>query len=163
MEFDRLLHLFRELERHRVEYVLVGGVALNIQGIVRATEDVDLFVRPDEENIARLLDSLRAVWDDPAIGDISAADLIGDYPTVRYGPPDEDFVVDLMARLGTAFRFEDLAAETIAIEGTRVRVATPRTLYRMKRATLRPIDRADAAVLAEKFALGADADAGDEV
>ena len=31
-----------------------AGMALNIHGLVRATEDVDLFVRPDRENIERL-------------------------------------------------------------------------------------------------------------
>jgi hypothetical protein len=35
-----------------------------------------------------------------------------------------------------------------------VRVATPRMLYRMKRHTVRPIDRADAEALREKFDLG---------
>ena len=40
------------------------------------------------------------------------------------------------------------------VEGVPVRVATPATLYRMKKDTLRPIDRADAAALREKFRLG---------
>ena len=43
MNFDALLGA---LHRDRVEYVLVGGVALNLHGIVRATEDVDFFVDP---------------------------------------------------------------------------------------------------------------------
>lgn len=40
--------------------------------------------------------------------------------------------------------------------GVRARVATPRMLYRMKRGTVRPIDRADAADLKAKFALAED-------
>jgi hypothetical protein len=39
----------------------------------------------------------------------------------------------------------------VVIEGVPVRLATPSTLYRMKRDTVRPIDRADAAALRERF------------
>jgi len=153
MDFDKLLALLRAFEHEGVAYVLVGGAALNLHGIIRATEDIDLFVRSDAGNVARLRRALRSVWDDPEIERITADDLSGDYPTVRYGPPGEDFVVDFLSRLGSAFHFEDLDAETVEVEGTRVRVATPATLYRMKKDTLRAIDRADALVLKEKFDL----------
>jgi hypothetical protein len=66
------------------------------------------------------------------------------------------FVIDLMARLGTAFAYEDLEFETVSMEGVPVRVATVRTLYRMKKGTTRPIDQADAAALREKFGLEED-------
>ena len=153
MDFEKFLLLLRELEQHQVEYVLIGGVALNLHGIVRATEDIDLFVRPNEENIERVRQALRAIWADPDVEQITATDLAGEYPTVRYGPPDEEFVIDFLSRLGSAFQFDDIQAETIDIEGTRVKLATPLMLYRMKRNTVRLIDRADAVALREKFNL----------
>jgi hypothetical protein len=153
MDFEKFLLLLREFERHQVDYALIGGVALNLHGIVRATEDIDLFVRPDEANVERLRQALRAVWPDPDIEQITAADLAGEYPTVRYGPPAEEFVIDLLSRLGSVFQFDDIQTETIDIEGVRVRLATPAMLYRMKRDTIRPIDRADAVALREKFGL----------
>lgn len=88
--------------------------------------------------------SLRAVWADPEVDRITAADLAGNYPTVRYGPPDEDLLVDIPSRLGVAFSFDDIEAEMLVIDGIPVRVATPAMLFRMKRGTIRPIDRADA-------------------
>jgi hypothetical protein len=153
MDFDKFLEVLRALAREGVDYVLVGAVALGIHGLVRATEDVDLFIRPDGENVERLKRALRSVWDDPEIAGITAQDLAGEYPTVRYGPPGEGFVIDLLSRLGSAFAFEDLEAETVSLEGVPARVATPATLYRMKKGTVRPIDRADAAALREKFRL----------
>lgn len=153
MDFDKFLEVLRALAREGVDYVLVGAVALGVHGIVRATEDVDLFVRPDGENVERLKRALRSVWDDPDIAGITADDLAGEYPTVRYGPPGEGFVIDLLSRLGSAFAFEDLESEMVSVEGVPARVATPATLYRMKRGTLRPIDQADAAALREKFGL----------
>ncbi len=38
----------------KVEYAVVGGVAVNAHGYVRATHDLDLFIRPTEENARRL-------------------------------------------------------------------------------------------------------------
>jgi hypothetical protein len=46
------------LNRHRVRYLLAGGVAANLHGSVRATKDVDLLVPRDPRNMARLLDAL---------------------------------------------------------------------------------------------------------
>jgi hypothetical protein len=151
MDFERFLSLLREFEQHQVDYVLVGGIALNLHGIIRATEDIDLFVRPEADNIQRLKRALRAVWDDPDIDQITSEDLAGEYPTIRYGPPGEDFVIDFLSRLGSAFRFEDIQAEVMDVEGVQIRLATPAALYRMKRETVRPIDRADAAALKDKF------------
>jgi hypothetical protein len=46
-----------------------------------------------------------------------------------------------------------LEAELTTVDDTPLMLATPQTLYRMKRDTVRPIDRADAAALREKFGL----------
>ncbi|HTQ85553.1 MAG TPA: hypothetical protein VMI93_05045, partial [Candidatus Solibacter sp.] len=68
------------------------------------------------------------MWSDPEIDGIHQEDLAGNYPTIRYGPPGEDFVIDLMTRLGEAFSYKDLAAETASWEGIAFHVATPETL-----------------------------------
>lgn len=41
MDFDRMLRLFRALHDHEVDYVLVGGVALGLHGLLRTTEDIE--------------------------------------------------------------------------------------------------------------------------
>lgn len=150
---ESFFRLVQELNRNQVDYILVGGMAVNLHGLVRATEDIDLFIRPDVKNIARLRKALRAVWNDPCIDEITNEDLMGDYPVVRYGPPEGTFVIDLIARLGEAFCYEDLEAQSITANEVPIRVATPGTLFRMKRDTVRPRARADALVLQEKFAL----------
>jgi hypothetical protein len=43
------------LNRHRVRYLIAGGVAANLHGSVRATRDVDVLVPRDRRNMARLL------------------------------------------------------------------------------------------------------------
>ena len=57
-------HDFRDLlagfNVHNVEYLVVGAHALAAHGHVRATEDLDIWVRPEPENAKRVLTALRA-------------------------------------------------------------------------------------------------------
>ena len=50
----------RLLNRHRVRYLLAGGVAANLHGSVRTTVDVDILVPRDLPNMMRLLRGLPA-------------------------------------------------------------------------------------------------------
>ena len=49
------LDLFRALQKHEVQYVVVGGIAVNLHGVERATMDVDLVLAMNEENLRRFL------------------------------------------------------------------------------------------------------------
>lgn len=49
------LDLFRALERHKVQYLLVGGLAMNLHGVPRMTLDVDLVLIMDEPNLDRFI------------------------------------------------------------------------------------------------------------
>ena len=44
---EELMAIAGALERHRVEYALVGGLAVAVWGAPRATKDIDLLVRPE--------------------------------------------------------------------------------------------------------------------
>ena len=156
MRFEQAVAILRAFEQVEVRYVLIGSMAMAAQGLIRATQDVDLFIDPDPGNIERLKRALHAVFEDPSIDEIDATDLSGAYPVIRYGPPEGGFVIDLVARIGSAFGFEDIESEDLSIEGVRVRVATPLMLYRMKRDTVRPQDRVDAERLRETFGLSED-------
>ena len=87
VELDETQRVLVAMERHGVRYAVFGAVALNIHGFVRATEDLDIFVAPDAENISALKEALADVFADPEIASISAEDLLGDYPAVQYVPP----------------------------------------------------------------------------
>lgn len=153
MRFEQAVAILRAFEREGVRYVLIGSMAMAAQGIIRATRDVDFFIAPDPGNVEQVKRALRAVFDDESIDEIGADDLAGPYPVIRYGPPGGDFVIDLVARIGDAFEFEDIESEELVVEGVTVRVATPRMLYRMKRDTVRPQDRVDAESLRATFEL----------
>jgi hypothetical protein len=52
--------LLVEFNAHGVEYVVVGAHALAAHGHVRATKDLDVWVRPDRDNGKRRLAALRS-------------------------------------------------------------------------------------------------------
>jgi hypothetical protein len=49
------LELFRVLQKHDVQYVVVGGIAINLHGVERATMDIDLALAMNEANMQRFL------------------------------------------------------------------------------------------------------------
>jgi hypothetical protein len=151
---DEIVAILRAFEAAGLEYVIIGATAMGFHGLVRATEDVDLIIRATADNVERLRSALRAAYGgDPHIDEISASDLLGEYPAVRYYPPTGDLFFDVLTRLGDAASFETVDAEVKEFEGTRARVATPAALYRLKKDTVRPLDRQDAAALRERFGL----------
>lgn len=153
MDLDRLIAVCAALNREGAEYVLFGGAAVNLHGIFRVTEDLDFFVPPDPSNVAAIKRALRSIWDDPNIDEIQDDDMVGEYPSFRYCPPDEDLYIDFVSRLGEMFSYSDLEAETHLVEEVPIRVATPATLNRMKKGTVRYKDWDDAARLRQKFNL----------
>ena len=153
MTFVDAMRILAALERHGVEYVLVGSMAMAAQGIVRATRDMDVFISADDANVERLKAALDEIFHDPSIQEIAASDLAGEYPAIQYVPPSADYWIDILTRLGDAFGYADLDFEILRIEGLSVRVATAGMLYRMKKDTVRPQDRLDAQVLKERFGL----------
>ena len=155
MDRDEILRVLRAFEDEGLEYVLIGAAAMAFHGIVRATEDLDFFIRATTENVERLARAFRTVYaDDPNIDEISADDLLGEYPAVRYYPPTGDLYFDVMTRLGEAASFETVESVVVAVEGIPVRVATPKALYRLKKDTVRALDHQDAAALKQQFDLG---------
>jgi hypothetical protein len=153
VELSEAIRILSALQREAVDYVLVGSMGMAVLGVIRATRDIDVFVDPTPENIARLRRALDSVFHDPSIAEITSDDLGGDYPAVQYAPPEGDFWIDILARLGERFRFDELEWQAVELDDVTVRVATPRMLYRMKRDTVRPQDRLDAAELKRRFEL----------
>ncbi len=154
MDLQEAKRILAALEREGVEYVLIGSMAMAAQGLVRATRDLDFFVSPSESNVGRLRKALRSLYDDdPSVEQIVAADLAGDYPAIEYAPPHGRYSMDILSRLGEAFRYDTIECEEVILDGIRVRVATPRMLYRMKKDTIRPQDRLDAETIRRQFGL----------
>ena len=91
--YQDVLRIVELLEKERVEYALIGGYALALQGIVRLTEDVDILVEPTLENSEKWVRALSQLPDG------AAKELVGD--TTLHTEPyairiNDEFTIDIM-------------------------------------------------------------------
>ncbi len=144
-QFKNFICVLDALDKQKVEYILIGGVAVTLHGIERLTRDIDIFVKMNNKNIERLRKALHSIFEDESIEEITLEEL-QKYAVIRYGTPD-DFYIDIMARLGEVAVYEDLEYEIISYQGIKIRIATLETLYNLKKDTVRHKDKFDAAYL----------------
>ena len=54
-EFEEILNA---LQTHKVNYMLVGGYAVNFHGYERTTSDLDIWIKPTKDNLEKVLSVL---------------------------------------------------------------------------------------------------------
>lgn len=59
--------LFSALARHKVDYLLIGGLAVSLHGVERATMDVDITVAMNPGNLAALIDAAKELKLSPVL------------------------------------------------------------------------------------------------
>ena len=59
--------IFRELNRRRIDYVVVGGVAVVMHGVVRLTADLDLMLHLDEKNLGKFVEVMNELGYRPKV------------------------------------------------------------------------------------------------
>lgn len=139
--YSKFLQLIKSFNKNKVDYIIIGGMAINLHGFARNTQDIDIFVNPGKENIEKLKKSLIEVFKDKAIKGISYGDFLK-YPVIRYGT-EFGFYIDIIVRIGKKFEYDDLTYIEKNIEGIPVRLADTKTLYKLKENTYREIDELD--------------------
>jgi hypothetical protein len=145
--------IFEALAEHAVEYVLVGGLAVQTHGHVRTTIDVDVFPRPDRPNLARLADALNAldarVLNPGSEGLTIDAAMLSRATMWRYAT--RHGAIDVLHDAPGAPRYDDLRSGALEIGLGRIKVAVAGRddLINMKRASARPVDLDDVAALTE--------------
>lgn len=145
--------LFAALARHEVEYVTIGGIAVQAHGGQRLTQDLDIAIDPSAANAERLAGALvdldarvlgsggersRSTPTAALLGSSDQWHLITDHGAID--------VVTLPAAVG---RFEDVRARAheIPLGDVVVPIAHRDDLLTMKRAAGRPQDLADVRLL----------------
>jgi hypothetical protein len=123
-----LVALARELNRHGVAYVVVGGFAINRLGFVRATEDIDLLIARDRANQVLVKQALEFL-PDRAIRELGDED-IAQWVVVRV---NDDITIDLMTE-ACGVRYEDAVGgiETEVVDGVPIPFAGATLMLRMK-------------------------------
>ncbi len=146
-------NIFAALHEHGVEYVLIGGIAVQTYGHVRMTNDADLIPAPDPENLRRLaaaLNSLdaRVLNEGHEDEEITAAMLprstIWQFST-------KDGGIDVMHEVPGGREFGELSDDALKVRlgDIEVPVVGLDDLVRMKLARGRRIDLEDVAALTD--------------
>ena len=142
--FEKLLAL---LAKNGVRFVLVGGVAVAIQGYVRLTEDVGILVDDAVENLNRLLEVL-AGYGRGFARELSPADFTGEEGAIRIVEESEQMQIDIFTVMGGKHCAEALAdADQFELSGYTIPVASKRSLISWKERSPREKDRLDAIAL----------------
>ena len=124
----------------KVEYAIVGGVAVNTHGYLRATNDLDIFIRPTEENARAAFSALLALG--VPLGELQPSDLLNDEDNFRFGA-DEDHI-DILASIGD-MPFEQVWRNKViaVVEGLQVPFISKSDLIDNKKQVGRLRDLAD--------------------
>jgi hypothetical protein len=135
------------LEREHVEYALIGGYALALQGIVRLTEDVDILVEPTLENTRRWVRALSELPDGAAKELAGDDTLHEEFYAIRI---NDEFTVDVM-NSASGLTWQDLLPYRTRIDG--INVVSLEGLLRMKEHG-RLKDQADAEAIRQALGSG---------
>ena len=150
LDAERILTVLAE---HAVDYVIVGGLAVQTHGHVRTTVDIDVYPRPERANLARLADALRAL--DARILNPGSEGLQIDAATLPRATlwqfETRDGAIDVLHDAPGAPPYDELRARALKLQigGLTLAVAGRDDLISMKRASARPVDLEDLAALTE--------------
>lgn len=149
-ELDRALtELCGAFNSYGVKYV-VGGFAVIMHGLARITGDIDFFIEDPDENIEKIKNALKSLYNDPSIDELKSED-IKQHAVIRYGTPD-NFYIYLIGEVGEELiSFKDIErdAEFFEIDNLKIPVCGLDTLIRMKE-TIRDRDMRDLRFLKKK-------------
>lgn len=162
----RTSELLNTLVQQSVDFVLVGGLAVQLHGYMRMTYDVDLVLAMNNENLTRFIDAAKKLGLVPvipvSIDSLKNADLIDQWHREKgmlafalREPTVAGSVIDVLVRPDVSY--EKLNADAVIGElfGRHVKLASIDHLLEMKRIANRPKDQLDIVAL-EKIKRGED-------
>jgi hypothetical protein len=156
LDAERIL---RALDEEGVEYVLIGGLAVQTHGHVRTTNDADLIPAPDPGNLERLARALRSLGArvlNPGEEDVEVDAKMLPRATLWQFATREGGI-DVMHEVPGGRSYAELSDRALRVRlgEIEVPVAGLDDLIQMKLARGRPLDLADVAALTDP-----DAEAG---
>ena len=146
-------HILRTLADHRVDYVLIGGLAVQTHGHVRTTNDADLIPAPDPANLERLAAALRSlgarVVNPGEEGTEIDAKMLPRATIWQFSSRDGG--IDVMHEVPGGRPFAELSKRALRVQlgDVEVPVVDLDDLIGMKLARGRPVDLADVAALTD--------------
>ncbi|MDD5384177.1 MAG: hypothetical protein PHG89_04780 [Gallionella sp.] len=146
--------LFSALARHKVGYLLIGGLAVSLHGVERATMDVDITVAMNPDNLAALIDAAKELKLSPVLP--VPLESLGDLELLRQWHAERHLeafalrsadlagvTVDVLLFPPVEFSGMALRADVFKVANTDIHVVSIDDLIALKQAVGRPIDVID--------------------
>jgi predicted nucleotidyltransferase len=128
------------LEREKVRYVMVGGLAVNYYGYMRTTQDVDILIFPSAENA----DKMAVVLEDFGFGQAGISKKLFEQEKAAIHLGTEPNRIDLLTSLKGISNEEIFRhAKRITYSGVSMRIISYKDLLACKKSSDRLKDRAD--------------------
>jgi hypothetical protein len=142
-QFEKLL---ADLARHGVDFAVVGGLAVILNGYPRLTVDADIIAHNSPENLGKLLDCLRK-WGEGWARELSIEDFALEEGAVRVM---EEFDLDIFVRM-RGKTLNDFRSNLRYLEssGARIPYLSPADLILLKEGSWREKDQLDVSALKE--------------
>lgn len=148
------LELFSALDRHKVDYLLIGGLAVSLHGVERATMDVDITVAMSPANLAALIEAAKELKLTPVLPvpleSLSNIELLREWHAKRNleafalrTPELAGVTIDVLLFPPVDFAGMQQRAVEFDVAGTAIKVVSIDDLIAMKSAVGRPIDISD--------------------
>jgi acylphosphatase len=144
--YERLLVA---LVRSGVDFAAVGGVAISLNGFVRATEDVDIIVGNAPENLRKLIECLKS-WGEGWARELKPEDFAIEAGAVRL---IEDFALDMFVSMRKK-KLDDFRPRLRHLDASDVRIPylAPEDLIFLKQDSWRDKDKLDVQAMREIIA-----------
>jgi hypothetical protein len=152
--------IFRTLNAKKVNYVVVGGVALVLHGVVRLTADLDLIVRLETKNLTKFISVIKGLGYRPKVP-VKAEEFIdnekretwrkekGIQVLSFYHPKKPALLLDVFVNEPIDYETLEDEKEVIQAGSIKIPVVSKRHLIELKKISGRPQDVADINALKE--------------
>lgn len=152
--------IFSTLNRHKVKYLVVGGVAVNLYGYMRFTADIDIIILLEERNLSKMEEAMKELEYGPrlpvqlkALNDKKQVEQWMKRKNLKaytFNPPKGAMMqIDII--IEESLNFENIARQSTFKKAGEIRIPLVglEDLIKMKKKANRPKDNLDLSTLQE--------------
>lgn len=150
--------VLEEFYKNQVDYLIVGGLALNLHGIPRVTQDIDFILNFSKENILKAVDVLEKLGYSPSINvnprDLAVPEKVAEWVSKKnmiafslHHKSENYKVIDIV--ISHNLDFEDSFKNAIIkkVNNIEIFIASIDDIIKMKQETGREQDKSDIEML----------------
>ncbi|MFZ6013773.1 MAG: nucleotidyltransferase [Bacteroidota bacterium] len=138
---EQLEKLSISLQANNVDYIVIGGFAVNYHGYARATSDLDVWLKPSNENYIRFVKAIESMGYDVEELHNAVFNPKKTFIRIPFGIINIEFLTDIPGNISFSDAVD--SAEIFELGNVTLKVMSYEHLIQNKKATNRPKDLQD--------------------